>query len=59
MNRQSSYGRLCDVRGGGKRNLFGVLVVSHKNERALNPSQCVLLSLNHFGFRVSGGMTKS
>ena len=35
------------------------LVVSHKNERALNPSQCVLLSLHHFGFLLSGCMTKS
>ena len=34
-------------------------VVNHKNERALNPSQRVLLSLHHFGFSVSGGMTKS
>ena len=26
------------------------LLVSHKNERALNPSQRVLLSSSHFGF---------
>ncbi|ABI45885.1 hypothetical protein sync_0703 [Synechococcus sp. CC9311] len=31
---------------------------ANKNERDLNPSQRVLLSLCHFGFSVSGGMTK-
>ena len=45
--------------GWRPRTLCGVLAANQKDERALNPSQRVLLSLIYFGFFFSGGMTKS
>lgn len=51
------YGSLCFFRDAPKPWLSGVSAVKDKNERALKPSQWVLLPTSHYGFFVGRDVT--